>query len=304
MNSEVFLSIFDRETSYLAYLPLNTREQIDLYIDLLTKAINKAIDIAVPYKRGSPYDKGFWTQECRNEVLYTRYLRRLYTDYHTIEYWNLFKRQRNRKAKVLSRAKRAYFRKRIEELSILEPWSSFKWAKKRDKGASNLSIPILKNNEGREAISLEEKAAFLREHAFTRPVEADLSDIIDYSYPRPLVVEDRLSTDEILAACLRTKPNKAPGPDEIPNLVIYLLARSRITILERLFQACWDLSYHPRAFHKAITVFIPKEGKKDYSNPSAYRPIALLNTLGKALESIVATRLKDILEKSNLLLET
>ena len=43
------------------------------------------------------------------------------------------------------------------------------------------------------------------------------------------------------------------------------------------------MSYHPRAFHKAITVFIPKEGKKDYSNPSSYRPIALLNTLEKAL---------------------
>ena len=59
--------------------------------------------------------------------------------------------------------------------------------------------------------------------------------------------------------------------------------------------------YYPRAFHKAITVFIPKESKKDYSSPSSYRPIALLNTLGKALESIVATRLKDISEKSDLL---
>ena len=61
------------------------------------------------------------------------------------------------------------------------------------------------------------------------------------------------------------------------------------------------MSYYPRAFYKAITVFIPKEGKKDYSNPSSYRPIALLNTLGKALESIVATRLRDISEKSDLL---
>ena len=51
-------------------------------------------------------------------------------------------------------------------------------------------------------------------------------------------------------------------------------------------------------------MFIPKEGKKDYSNPSAYRPIALLNTLGKALESIVATRLKDISEKNDLLPKT
>ena len=77
-----------------------------------------------------------------------------------------------------------------------------------------------------------------------------------------------------------------------------------MALIERLFQACWDLSYHPRAFHRAITVFIPKEDKEDYSDPSAYRPIALLSTLGKALESVVASRLKNISEKSSLLPET
>src|SRR6202008_3826887 len=60
----------------------------------------------------------------------------------------------------------------------------------------------------------------------------------------------------------------------------------------------------PRAFHETITVFIPKEGKKNRSKPSSYRPIALLNTLGKALERIVATRLKEISERSNLLPKT
>ena len=59
LDSEVFLSIFDRETSYLPNLSLGSRESIDYYIDLLIKAIEKAIDIAVPLKRGSPYDKGF-----------------------------------------------------------------------------------------------------------------------------------------------------------------------------------------------------------------------------------------------------
>ena len=59
LNSEVFLSIFDRETRYLATLPLNTRESIDYFIDLFIKAIEKVIDIAVPLKKGSSYDKGF-----------------------------------------------------------------------------------------------------------------------------------------------------------------------------------------------------------------------------------------------------
>ena len=124
----------------------------------------------------------------------------------------------------------------MEDLSILEPWQPYKWAKKRNSGKSTQSIPILRNKDGDSTISLKEKAAFLREHAFLRPIEADLSDIIDYSYPSPLEIEDRLTTDEILAACFRTKPDKTPGPDRIPNRVIYLLAKSRIALIERLFQ--------------------------------------------------------------------
>ena len=53
LDSEVFLSIFDRETFYLPNLSLNLRESIDYYIDLLLKAIERAIDLAVPLKRGS-----------------------------------------------------------------------------------------------------------------------------------------------------------------------------------------------------------------------------------------------------------
>jgi len=70
---------------------------------------------------------------------------------------------------------------------------------------------------------------------FPRPIEADLSDILDFTYPRPLETENRLSIDEIYAACVRTKPDKAPGTNNIPNRIVYILAKSRITLLERLF---------------------------------------------------------------------
>ena len=41
----------------------------------------------------------------------------------------------------------------------------------------------------------------------------------------------------------------------------------------------------------AITVVIPKPGKPSYSVPRAYRPIQLLECMGKVLEKIVASRL-------------
>lgn len=46
---------------------------------------------------------------------------------------------------------------------------------------------------------------------------------------------------------------------------------------------------------------LQKAGKDDYSDVKAYRPIALLNTLGKVLESILADRISYLFEAHKLL---
>jgi hypothetical protein len=52
-----------------------------------------------------------------------------------------------------------------------------------------------------------------------------------------------------------------------------------------------------------ITVVILKPGKKDLTAVRSYRPIAPLNTLGKALESTLALRLSHAVSTYKLLLE-
>jgi hypothetical protein len=47
-----------------------------------------------------------------------------------------------------------------------------------------------------------------------------------------------------------------------------------------------------------------KLGKLDYSLPSAYRLILLLNTLSKLLEVVIARRLSYLVEKHGLLLNS
>ena len=49
---------------------------------------------------------------------------------------------------------------------------------------------------------------------------------------------------------------------------------------------------------------LKKLEKSDYTNPSAYRPIALLNTLGKVLEAVISNRIKFIAETHDLLSDT
>jgi hypothetical protein len=51
----------------------------------------------------------------------------------------------------------------------------------------------------------------------------------------------------------------------------------------------------------SITMVLGKLGKKNYHIPKAYRPIVLLNTIGKALESVIASRISYMVETHNIL---
>jgi hypothetical protein len=51
-------------------------------------------------------------------------------------------------------------------------------------------------------------------------------------------------------------------------------------------------------------VVLRKPGKPDYSLPGAYRPISLINTLGKSLEAVITRRLSFLAEHYGLPLES
>jgi len=72
----------------------------------------------------------------------------------------------------------------------------------------------------------------------------------------------------------------------------------------QLTNACWALGHFPARFKEARTVVLRKPGKPSYSDPGAWRPIALLNTIGKLIESLMAKRLSQAAEEHKLLPDT
>ena len=57
----------------------------------------------------------------------------------------------------------------------------------------------------------------------------------------------------------------------------------------------------PTKYKESTTIVLRKEGKKDYSLPGSYRPIALENTLAKVIEKIIADRISSAAEEHSLL---
>jgi hypothetical protein len=109
---------------------------------------------------------------------------------------------------------------------------------------------------------------------------------------------DRIMVREALRVA---PPDKAPGKDELPNRILKLATDLLAPRLTTLFNKSIDMKYCPAKFKKSITVALQKPGKDNYSQPKSYRPIALINTIKKILDTILAKRIQYCAERHYIL---
>ncbi|KAJ5728169.1 hypothetical protein N7493_004499 [Penicillium malachiteum] len=118
---------------------------------------------------------------------------------------------------------------------------------------------------------------------------------------RPELPWEPLTELEIERSLKTAKGSTAPGEDDLPMLVWKNLWTHLKNTITNIFKTCVELGHHPKQWRSAKIIVLRKPGKPNYSVPGAYRPISLLNTLGKLLEAVMARRLSYLAEKHNLL---
>ncbi|XP_068140043.1 uncharacterized protein [Drosophila tropicalis] len=101
-----------------------------------------------------------------------------------------------------------------------------------------------------------------------------------------------VTTDKVLAAARSLKQNKAPGPDSIPNRALRLAMATRPEIFAATFNQCLKEAVFPSQCKLQKLVLLPKPGKPA-EVASSYRPICLVDSVGKVLESLISARLSE-----------
>ena len=76
-------------------------------------------------------------------------------------------------------------------------------------------------------------------------------------------------------------------------------------MLAILATKCFQLEWFPRGLRQAKVAVLQKPGKEPaaYKTARGYRPIALLPSVGKVIEAILATRISRVAEENGLLPE-
>lgn len=132
---------------------------------------------------------------------------------------------------------------------------------------------------------------------------ATLQSVVENLFPKhqartdgPLVPADPIvpfTASEVDSAVERAgSKNKAPGPDGLTGKILRAMHKAHPNVLLDLYNSCLRSGTFPAEWKTSRVVLLKKLNKPD-GVPSSYRPLCLLNDVGKVLEFLLARRLED-----------
>jgi ribonuclease HI len=130
-----------------------------------------------------------------------------------------------------------------------------------------------------------------------RTLHSKISTVIHSLKMCPPQESECAITMQELTTAIRVAPgNSSAGADRVhPSMLKHITAKALQHLLA-LFNDAWSQGSFPHCWRTAITVTIPKPGKK-LDELKSYRPISLLSCVGKLLERIISTRLQAITQQ-------
>lgn len=103
---------------------------------------------------------------------------------------------------------------------------------------------------------------------------------------------EKFTEAEILEAAKRIKTGKAPGPDGLPPEVIKTLIKENVEFFTEFYNSWLNKNEFPKEWKSAKLILIEKPKKND-GDQTTYRPICLLDVLGKVYEALILERLNN-----------
>ena len=289
-----------------APMNISDQKQLDDRCEELTKALQEAIHAEIHVPENTPKSKRWWTKELSqlhsraNKVGRAAYNLRNSLDHQ------VHKEHKDAKSKYrnkLEHTKRQHWRQWLEKAEDPDLWAAHQMMTSAPTDGGKAKIPKLKHKVGEEettASTNSEKSVALAKCFFpAKPQEQELQARVRYL--RACKGVGKITREQILEQLRRTKLYKAPGPDGIPNIVLSSYANLIVDRLYYIYEAMLEKGLLYKPWKTSITVVLRKPGKLRYDVPKAYRPIALLNMMWKALTAIVASHITHLAEKHQLL---
>lgn len=293
--------------NFLANVPWNLffSGDPDCFLGHITDFLKVGMETYIPhhiYTKRSDSPKWF-DHNCARVLKQKSIAYNAYTKSHSLESYNYFKIVRNHAKALINLAKSNFLHKQANKL-LNNPndnkifWSTLNSFKSNFNKAS--SVPPLKSPNGDLVNDPRGKANILA-NIFSSNSTLDDADqnVPLLNFNSPIIPALKIHTRHVQAILGELSIDKAPGPDEIPPIVLKTCSLEIAPILSKLYRLCLRTSSFPNAWKEANIQPIPKKGAT--SEPSNYRPIAITSTLSKVFEIILNKHIVKHLETNSLI---
>jgi endonuclease/exonuclease/phosphatase family metal-dependent hydrolase len=274
--------------------------------DNISESASKAIPKKLPYKFRYPFSE---------EIRLLTKERNFYRNKFIREGDPAFRSLKNQLDKLIKSKTRELnqksFEDKISKLNI-QDLSLHQFTKylKQKKNPS----PPLKKIDGSLAFSSRDKSiafadAFKASHLLTSNAPSRMDHAVIRSCEKialdqsPFPCQEHIRLSEVIDIAKTLKVRKAPGHDNITNVLIRNFPNSLFKLLVFLFNSCCSISYFPLSWKVGKVIPIEKPGK-DKSVPSNSRPISLLSNLGKMFEKLLLFRFVAFEKAHNIFIPT
>lgn len=266
------------------------KERAERMVELTSGLMARLCDASMPKKR-TRRDKGpvyWWTQgiaDLRRECLQLRrrvQRARNHADAGTLSEEHKAARRALRRA--INDSKKTRWTELIDGVDA-DPWGTGYKIVTRKLGASG--PPVVRDDDSMDRIV---------GGLFPTHPEQVWEEDQDMDAEVPVV-----SGRELALAISQLKTGRAPGPDGVPTEILRAVAAQRPGILLDTFNACLMEGIFPRRWKTARLILIDKRKEKktgDPDSPSSYRPLSLLDTLGKLFEIVLRPRIQQAVQDS------
>lgn len=278
-------------------------EEEKRFLEILPEACEKAFEKIEVGGGKKAKTNIWWNDDIKDQRNKTNKMRRKLQRYRKKENWDmeeimkyLYKKSKRVLQRMIRKEKDKKWRELCESINK-DPWGKpYKTVLRQvkpDSPPANISLEMAEKVL-QELFPQEERRRITSEGGNMRTVRGERRQrtLLNYFETREQNEEiPEITEEEIVKAAKNLKPNKAPGLDGIIPEIIKKIAEARPDRLRALFNGIIERGKIPKDWKKARTILLRKPGK-DPTEPSAYRPICVIDAIAKLMEYILRDRLE------------
>lgn len=304
----VIARVYERWMTFDNTPNMASAEDIDIFTDKMTHQLNEACKETIPKRGEQLRAKGWWTPELTLQRKSVARLRRTYqreSDPGQREIKRrVYNKARNDYHRGIETTRQSSFEKFVTEHGNTNPWGLVYRYKSNKLKPRQLLSSILTDGANGITTTWHETARAIMGTLLPDAESSDSAELLAIENDCTIDPDTRDDAEfnpfEVEKALMSLNKGKSPGLDLLE--VEFLQKTWCVTwqSIIHILNSCLQLGVYPTSWKTGKVVIINKGSNRDPQDPNSYRPIMLLNVLGKLFEKLLVKRIMYGVESSGL----